>query len=126
PAVHASWPDEVNAQRFMTLVLPQGLFIGTLAALTVWGLWRRRAWGFLGAAFFLILAPTSSIMPIADLAFDHRMYLPLATLTTLAVLAGDALRRRLPSPGREAAAGAVVLTLAAVLGVLTVLRNTEY
>ena len=34
--------------------------------------------GFLGLSFFFILAPTSSIIPIADLAVEHRMYLPLA------------------------------------------------
>ncbi len=29
------------------------------------------------------LAPTSSIVPIVDLAFEHRMYLPLAAVVTL-------------------------------------------
>ena len=36
--------------------------------------------GFLGLSFFVVLAPTSSIMPIADLAFEHRMYVPLAAV----------------------------------------------
>ena len=35
-------------------------------------------------SFFFILAPSSSIVPIADLAFEHRMYLPLAAVIVLA------------------------------------------
>lgn len=31
--------------------------------------------------FFLTLAPTSSIVPIADVIFEHRMYLPLAGIS---------------------------------------------
>ena len=51
--------------------------IGGLAAATGYALIRWPKWGFLGAWFFLILAPTSSVLPILDLAFEHRMYLPL-------------------------------------------------
>ena len=32
--------------------------------------------GFLGVWLFVILAPTSSFVPIKDAAFEHRMYLP--------------------------------------------------
>ena len=40
---------------------------------------------FLGAAFFLILAPTSSVLPIVtEVAAEHRMYLPLAAVAVLA------------------------------------------
>ena len=73
----AQWPGEV--------VLP-GLLIVGLLGLTVWALVKRPALGFLGATFFLILAPTSSFVPIRDAAFEHRMYLPLAALVTLVVL----------------------------------------
>jgi tetratricopeptide (TPR) repeat protein len=37
---------------------------------------------------FLVLAPTSSIVPIADVAVERRMYLPLAGLTFLGAAAG--------------------------------------
>jgi hypothetical protein len=44
--------------------------------------------GFLGACFFIILAPTSSIVPIAsEVGAERRMYLPLAGLVVLAVAA---------------------------------------
>lgn len=67
-------------------IVPGLLVILTLVAATVWALVRRPAWGLLGAWFFLILAPTSSIMPIADLAFEHRMYLPLAAVAAATVI----------------------------------------
>ena len=54
---------------------------GTVVALVRWP-----AIGFLGAMFFLTLAPTSSIVPIAsEVGAERRMYLPLAALVVLAV-----------------------------------------
>ncbi|MGO8704777.1 MAG: tetratricopeptide repeat protein [Candidatus Brocadiia bacterium] len=96
----------------------------------------KPAWGFVGAAFFLLLAPTSSIMPIKDLAFEHRMYLPLAALMTAGVLAayqvGRALVRRIAETedarrrlGRRIAV-LLVFSAAAAFGALTYLRNGEY
>ncbi len=38
---------------------------------------------FLLAAFLLFLAPTSSILPSADLMFEHRLYLPMIAASTL-------------------------------------------
>jgi len=72
-------------------ILPGALIVGTLAAATVWGLLARKAWGFLGAWFLLILAPTSSILPLGQMAFEHRMYLPLAAVVVLAVAGGYTL-----------------------------------
>jgi Flp pilus assembly protein TadD len=43
--------------------------------------------GFLGAWFFLTLAPTSSVVPILDMVAERRMYLPLAAVVTLTVIA---------------------------------------
>ena len=51
-----SWPA---ATMVVTVLFPAVLVV-CLLALTVWALVRRPAWGFLGACFFLILAPTSS------------------------------------------------------------------
>ena len=51
--------------------------------------------GFAGAWFFVILAPTSSVVPIVtEVAAEHRMYLPLAAVIVVAVLGVDALLRR--------------------------------
>jgi tetratricopeptide (TPR) repeat protein len=42
---------------------------------------------FLLASFFVMLAPTSSFIPVRDLAVEHRMYLPLAPVLALACVA---------------------------------------
>src|ERR1022692_3445174 len=68
-------------------VVPCALIIAGLAAATAWALARRPAVGFLGASFFAILAPSSSIVPVAtETIAEHRMYLPLAAVAVLVVL----------------------------------------
>ena len=52
-------------------------------------------------SFFLILAPTSSIVPVVDAAFEHRMYLPLASVVVVAVIAGYEITHKLPNPRDE-------------------------
>lgn len=89
-----------------------------LIALAV--LWRRRyALACFGLLMFLIwLAPTSSIIPIADPFVERRMYLPMVGLILIAC---DVLSRlRLSPPIAWSAASVVLLTLT----VLTWDRNT--
>ena len=78
-----------------------GLAVLGLLAASVVAMLRGRRIGFLGIAFFLILAPTSSIVPIQDLCFEHRMYLPLACVVTACVLAD--MRLSSDCPGRRPA-----------------------
>jgi hypothetical protein len=60
--------------------LPYALVAIALLALTVFALWRRPMLGFLGAWFFITLAPTTSFVPIAaEVGAERRMYLALAT-----------------------------------------------
>jgi len=129
------WP----AARALSDVLLPGLILIALLALTAWALLRRTALGFAGAAFFLLLAPTSSLAPIADPCAEHRMYLPLAAIVAAVVAGGWLLFQRLcgrvPPPGgaprprpRPCALAALAILLAA-LGTLTALtraRNAEY
>ncbi|MFV2068321.1 MAG: tetratricopeptide repeat protein [Pirellulales bacterium] len=68
----------------LTLAAVGIMLVGTSIAL-----WRRHPVGFAGAWFFLILAPTSSLFPIKDLAVEHRMYLSLAAVAALTVLLAD-------------------------------------
>jgi len=64
---------------------PQALLIGALLAATLVALRRKPALGFLGAWFFVILAPSSSVIPLASQTMaEHRMYLPLAAVVALA------------------------------------------
>ncbi len=68
-------------------VLPQALLITGLVGVTAFMLVRRPMAGFLGAWFFITLAPTSSFLPIvSEVGAERRMYLPLAGLVVAAVL----------------------------------------
>jgi tetratricopeptide (TPR) repeat protein len=101
------------------VIAPCALLVIGLLAATVVALRRAPALGFLGAVFFAVLAPSSSLVPIATQTMaEHRMYLPLATVMVLVVLAAH---RWL------AARSAVVLGVAAAaLALLTVQRNSDY
>jgi len=86
-----------------------------LFAFAVWAAIERPQAGFLGAWFFAILAPTSSIVPIvSELAAERRMYLPLAAVVAAVVLGAFALlRERVPRAGGVALAVSAALALAA-------------
>lgn len=120
-----------TAEPLQNLILP-ALGVGALVALSVYGIVRRRWYGLVGAFFFLILAPTSSFMPVPDFIFEHRMYLPLAAVLLVAVIAAHALGDRLASRAPAKAGGlamggiAVAVAAAAGLGWLTYERNRDY
>ena len=89
------WPSDLVVlygwPEMLTLgdVLPQAFGLVALLVVTIVALVRgRRALGYLGAWFFVALAPTSSVLPIAtEVGAERRMYVPLMALATLAVLA---------------------------------------
>jgi tetratricopeptide (TPR) repeat protein len=85
------WPLASSAGE----ILPGVIATGLLLVATVWALRSRKTWGFLGAWFFLILAPTSSIFPLSELAFEHRMYLSLAAMAVPWVSGGYILWEKL-------------------------------
>jgi tetratricopeptide (TPR) repeat protein len=103
---------------------------GTSAAL----LWRHRGEAGEDAAavrlscfgalwFFLVLAPTSSFVPIADLLVEHRVYLASwGILTAGTVLAGRGLAR-LGDSRRAIVAASLVLGLWCLLAVVLHARN---
>jgi protein O-mannosyl-transferase len=77
------WPRAAS----LWAVAPQAAALVMLFAATALAVVRRWPVGFLGAWFFLILAPTSSVLPIAtEVAAEHRMYLPLVAVVAAAVL----------------------------------------
>ena len=95
----------------------------------------RPRWGLAAAWVFVVLAPTSSVIPIADPVFEHRMYLPLAGL--VACGRGGVHGRRLRAEkliARERARRAVGWALAVVLaaaaagalGAASFVRNKDY
>ena len=121
------WP----VARTPAAIVPAGLAVVAMLGLTAWALWRHPRLGLLGACFFLILAPTSSVMPIQDLAVEHRMYLPLAAVVVLLVLAGHTLlwrhgqRRGEPEAARRWMAAVTVVLAVCLIG-LTAVRNADY
>jgi tetratricopeptide (TPR) repeat protein len=109
-----------------------GLLLAAGLAVSVWGLVRRRPWAFAGFAFYLLLAPSSSVMPLDDMAFEHRMYLALAALVWLGVTGAwcvlMAVERR-SLDGRGAAGGVGTLLVVLVVAVFawrTTRRNEIY
>ena len=105
------------------------LLVG-LAGFTVAGIVKRHPLAFLGAWFFLILAPSSSVLPIiTEVAAEHRMYLPLAAVATAIVLGAHLAVTRLAGRWTRATAGAAVVAMlitAGALGTLTYTRNAVY
>jgi protein O-mannosyl-transferase len=96
---YRDWP----IARTLGPVLPQGLLIVAILLTTCVAVVRRSWLGFLGAWFFLILAPSSSFVPIAtEWVAERRMYLPLAAVVALVVLALRAVLVRLLPAGAEA------------------------
>lgn len=120
----ALWPHPLvfdhNVQLVSGLaeVFVPALVIVALLAGSAWLLVRRPAAGFLAAAFFAILAPTSSVVPVADAMFEHRMYLPLAALIALLVVGVHRRLGRLALPAWSCIGLAFAGTTAA--------RNLDY
>lgn len=122
-----TWP----IQPSLASVAPHALWIGLLILLTGAGLVRRQPLAFAGAWFLLILAPTSSVLPIVtEVAAEHRMYLPLAAVIgaacALAFLAARPLASRAGVRALLAAGVVVTVGLAVTLGAMTRERNRDY
>ncbi len=64
--------------RTLLQALPWIAILLPLLALCGWAAVRRPRIGYAGIWFFLILAPTSTILPLYDPVWEHRLYLSLA------------------------------------------------
>jgi tetratricopeptide (TPR) repeat protein len=102
----------------LTEVAPYTIVVAVLAAAELVALRRRPVLGFWGGWFFLNLAPSSIVPGRIQMIVEHRMYLPLAAVITLAAM------------GIHAAVGRrswmVFAALALGLGLLTARRNEDY
>jgi tetratricopeptide (TPR) repeat protein len=129
------WPNALTIDYGERLVtgargIPGAVFLVLLAVATLLA-WRRIprfGWfAFLGTEFFLLLAPSSSFVPVrTEVAAERRIYLALATVLVVAVVGAEWLRRRYRetlSPARLQIAGGVV---ALVLAVSTAARSYTY
>jgi tetratricopeptide (TPR) repeat protein len=99
--------------------IPCALLLAALVAVACAAFGRRTLLGFAGAWFFVILAPGSSVIPVAFQPMaEHRMYLSLAAVTALFVAATWSLLGRRSMP--------VILAAAVALGAATFVRNRAY
>jgi Flp pilus assembly protein TadD len=118
------WPIAL----WLTDALVSGALVVVLLGATVWAL-RRRPWlGFLGAWFFILLAPTSSFLPsVGEVAAERRMYLPSAAVVTMAVVGAFVLGKRLFYKPQGVALGCVAAGAVVVLFTsMTIQRNQDY
>jgi len=100
-------------------VAPYVLAVTALVAGTVVALVRNLPSGFLGAWFFLTLAPTSSIIPIStEVGAERRMYLPLMAIVALAIAP--------VARAFTARAWVILAPIVFFLCVATYQRNAEY
>jgi protein O-mannosyl-transferase len=80
----------------------------------------KNIWVIIGAIwFFITLAPTSSFIPLNDLAVEHRMYLPMSL--GLSLIAGVGIKT-LPAFIRLK----LLVVLLALLGATTATRNADW
>jgi protein O-mannosyl-transferase len=95
------WPSPLRGaydwdiERSLGPVLAEGVIVVLLLVVAV-GAMRRVPWlGFLFGVFFLLLAPTSSVMPIVtEIVAERRMYLPMLVVIVPAMLGLTWLLRR--------------------------------
>ncbi len=94
--------------------------------------WRRMWVGLAGLWFFLILAPTSSIVPISsEIVAERRMYLPLAAIAVLVATIGYGIAANISDLLKSAKArpiigGVLCAACCIVLMGLTISRNKDY
>lgn len=113
---------------------PYAAVVVILLAAVIAGLVRRKKAAVLGWCVFAILAPSSSFIPLSgQVAAEKRMYLPLAAVMVLTVLAahwcwGKIVPRPAGKSGGSARIGpvALVAAVALTLAVATMRRNYMY
>jgi protein O-mannosyl-transferase len=112
----------------LAAVWPAGIGVVLLLLGTALAWLRWPAIAFLATSFWLMLAPTSSFVPIAtEVAAERRMYLPLATWVVLVVAGVN--RWLTHGASARSLAGVKTCATAVVAGLfiwLTVQRNSEY
>ncbi len=103
------------------------IVVGSLAAGTLVLLVRRAPLGFVGAFFFAVLAPSSSVIPIStETMAEHRMYLSLAAVTAVGAGIVFWLAGRLRGRAGWLAGPAACAAIAVACGIATSHRNADY
>ncbi|MDD5522831.1 MAG: tetratricopeptide repeat protein [Kiritimatiellae bacterium] len=118
------WPPAA----FSLKTLLQAVILGILVLFTLLFALKRNAIGFVGLSFFILLMPSSSIIPLSDCAAEHRMYLPLIPIVILFVMTGVWIIGKLCKISILPRVWAVIVIMLATaliigLGVTTINRN---
>jgi protein O-mannosyl-transferase len=115
-------------------VWPHVVVVMLLVCISFWALWRQKTAGFLGVCFFIILSPTS-LLPLPDMAFEHRLYLPSAALIVafagIVYGAHRGLMQHLDGykhyvTAANAGLAATIVFISVLLGFTTYERNKDY
>ncbi len=116
PLVFDYGPDYI---RHLEAAWPSALVLSGTIGATLYALWRAPWLGFLGAWFFVVLSPSSSVIPVVQQpCAENRVYLPLVAAAALTAIVGYRL-------GGRGALTALLLSVGA-LGVLTATRNRVF
>ncbi len=120
---YAGWPQ---VREWGPALLP-GSFVLLLFGASLLAFLRGMRSGWVALSFFAILAPSSSVIPLAgEWLAEHRMYLPLACVITLMVLGLHAITKRaMGAPKPQVILGATCV-LAGLLSWGTLQRNQDY
>ncbi len=116
------WPVERSAW----LIAVTTITFSSLLALNVWlwFRWPRFAFWFLSLA--IVLAPTSSIVPLQDLCVEHRMYAPSAFALVILASAVFVCGRYLFHDHPKGVSLTVCALVTIALAMTTYTRNSDY
>ena len=129
------WPDilllDYGPPKALTLsdVFFQALLLVALLVCCGWGLVRYPQLAYPGVWFFLLLAPSSSVVPIAEeWAAERRVYLALAGPLLLVLLAAHRSLLGLLGAGKRVVllGSGLVFCAALAMGAATFSRNLDY
>jgi len=126
------WPSDLvinygpPVQYSLRNVLPYAALVSVLLFAAIGALrWIPPA-GFLGAWFFITLAPSSSFVAIStEVGAERRMYLPLMAVL-IGLVAGIYSLGTKPQRVSRNLATALLIVAVVSLGTMTILRNREY
>ena len=116
------WPPEKDVA---TIAITASI-VGVIFLLFVAMFWKAPHWSFWGLAFFLVLAPTSTILPLQDLAVEHRTYAPTAFIVAGVIAILFALAQRVLGDNTNLLVGCLAGLIVCGLGYLTTQRNLDY
>ena len=128
--VVAPWPQVFDygwePERHMNVVWATSAVLLTLLAGLVWLYFRKPQFAFWGLAGALVLFPTSSFIPLQDMAVEHRMYVPLAFVLVACVLGLFYFGTKMLGDHPTLITSVVCLGLSGILAMRTLSRNQDY